>query len=70
MQMQTLMKNIFGHERLKELSQEPCQIDSLRLSLLYPHSFICKRGVGVSSRISPKISSSIGIKVKKLPIHE
>ena len=30
MQMQTLMKNIFGHERLKELAQGPCQTDSLR----------------------------------------
>ena len=64
MQMQTLMKNIFGHKRLKELAQGPCQTDSLRL--LHPHSFRCKLGVGVSIRINHNLSSSIGIKVKNL----
>ena len=49
MQMQTLVKNIFGHKRLKELAHVPCQTDSLRLSLLHPHSFRCILGVGVSS---------------------
>ena len=39
----------FGNKRLKELAQGPCQIDSLRLSLLHPHSLRCKLGVGVSS---------------------
>ena len=39
----------FGHKRLKELAQGPCQTDSLRLSLLHPHSLRCKLGIGVSS---------------------
>ena len=62
MQMQTLMKYSFGHNRLKELTQGPCQTDSLRLSLLHPD----KLGVGVSIRISPNLSSNIGINVKNL----
>ena len=64
MQMQTLMKNSFGHKRLKELTHGPCQTDSLRQSLLHPDSFRCKLGVGISIRIGPNFSSGIGIKVK------
>ena len=37
----------------------------IETSLLYLHSFRCKLGVGVSSRISPNFSFSIGIKVKR-----
>ena len=48
MQMQTLKKNSFGHKRLKELTQGPCQTNSLRLSLLHPDSLRCKLGVGIS----------------------
>ena len=66
MQMQALMKNSFGHKRLKELTHEPCQTDSLRPSLLHPDSFRCKLGVGISIRIGPNFSSGIGIKVKNL----
>ena len=66
MHMQTLMKNIFGHERLKELSQGPCQINSVRLSFLHPHSFRCKLGIGVSRWIRSKFISCIGIKVKNI----
>ena len=38
MQMQTIKKKSFGYKRLKELTQGPCQPDSLRLSLLHPRS--------------------------------
>ena len=48
MQMQTIKKKSFGYKRLKELTQGPCQPDSLRLSLLHPDSFRCKFGVGIS----------------------
>ena len=36
----------FGHKRLKELASGPCQIDSLRLSLLHPHPLRYKLGSG------------------------
>ena len=61
-----LKKNNFGHRRQKELTQGPCQTNSLRLSLLHPDLFRYKLGVGISIRIDPNFNSSIGIKVKNL----
>ena len=54
----------FGHKRLKELAQGPCQTNSLRLGLLHPHFHRCKLGIGVFRWSRLKLNSCIGIKVK------
>ena len=52
-----------GHEEYWDEVQEPCQKDSIRLSLLHPKLFRCNSCIGVIIHIRMMSNSRIGIRV-------
>ena len=55
-----------GHKGKSNETQEPCQKDLIRSSLLHPKPFRCTMSIGVCIHIRVISNSRIGIKVESL----
>ena len=66
MQKNKILRKKNWPKGMRNIAWGPCQIDSVKLSLLHPQFLRCMPKVGVSRDMRFLINSSIGIKTKSL----